>query len=62
MRSGYLLGTTNFLLMNYPKISPDCLVNLDTGKIDILGKADKEMLKYSEYDKEFYATVCKVIL
>ena len=60
LSSGYLVGSSNFLLMNYPKIAPDCLINLDTGEIDISMKDYKSLLKLSDFDKTFYAQLCKV--
>lgn len=33
-RKGYFVGTTNQLLLNYPKSKADMIINLDADKVD----------------------------
>ena len=58
------MGTTNQLLLNYPKSKADLIINLDTEKIDFPNEKShivKVSRNHTNYEKKFVSNILKAI-
>jgi hypothetical protein len=51
---GFIIGTTNQMVVNHNKLKNDVIVNLDTGKILIASEIPEKLLKLSKEEKIVY--------
>jgi hypothetical protein len=51
---GFIIGTTNQMVVNHNKLKNDVIVNLDTGKILIATEIPEKVLKMSKEEKSVY--------
>jgi hypothetical protein len=51
---GFVIGTTNQMVVNHNKLKNDVIVNLDTGKILIATEIPEKLLKMSKEEKNVY--------
>jgi hypothetical protein len=61
---GFLIGTTNQLLLNFPKSRADLIINLDTEKIDYPNEKAlhvKTCKTHTNYEKKLLAHILKSV-
>ncbi len=58
---GYFLGSTNQLLLQFPKSEPDCVINLDSRTFNVNNGMEKE-LKLTKYEKAFIKNLTRTIM
>jgi len=50
---GFTIGTTNLMIFELKKLSPDCYFNIDTQKLKIPDKSLKNLIKTTDYESKF---------
>lgn len=59
--NGYLIGTTNMLILQLPHIKSDCIVNIDNLSISVENKKLESALKTTTYEQHFVKKLLKSI-
>jgi hypothetical protein len=57
---GYLIGTTNQLLLQFPKSNPDCVLNLDASTFDLINVSLEPFVRPSKEEINFIKNLNKV--
>lgn len=55
----FLIGTTNQIILNNNKLKHDCLINLDTVKIQF--NINEKLIKWSKYEKKIYSNLVDAV-
>lgn len=53
----FLIGTTNQMVLNHNKIKYDCVINIDTLKIQFNNEIQEKILKISKLEKTIYSNI-----
>ena len=59
---GYLLATTNQLLKQHKKTSPDVIVDLDANTITVMNESTKSAIALNPDEKKFMETISKTVM
>jgi len=57
----FFIGTTNQLLLHYPKATPDAIINLDSQKIDFMNEKKLKLTRaHTHYERKLVSALLKV--